>query len=65
MSWNSARLHGGLRDGLHARARERHLERARDRALVGDLDAAVDALRDLQALEGELVVADDDTACDA
>jgi hypothetical protein len=39
---------------LLARAVERHLAWARDFALAGDLDSAVDAIRDAHATSAEL-----------
>ena len=41
-----------------ATALERHLEWARDFALAGDLDSAVDAIRDAHAAFAELHAAD-------
>lgn len=47
---------------LHAHAAIRHLDAARDRALDGDLDGAVDALHDLKALHAELRAEPEDRA---
>jgi hypothetical protein len=54
MIWEPDRWAGGSHHLLHREAARRHLDAARDLALAGDLDAAVDALRDLQALQTEL-----------
>jgi hypothetical protein len=47
---------------LLARAVERHLAWARDFAIAGDVDSAVDAIRDAHATSGELRRATSDRA---
>jgi hypothetical protein len=49
----------GMRYPLLASALERHLGWARDFAIAGDVDSAVDAIRDAHATFGELRPADD------
>jgi hypothetical protein len=49
----------GMRYPALQTALERHLTWARDFALAGDVDSAVDAIRDAHATFGELCTADD------
>ena len=59
MSLDRAAAHAGTRYPLLAMALERHLAWARDFTLAGDVDSAVDAIRDAHATFGELRTADD------
>ena len=43
-----------MRFPVHARALERHLDWARDFAVAGDVDSAVDAIHDAHAALAEL-----------
>ncbi len=54
MSLDRAAARAGIRYPLLAIALERHLAWARDFALAGDVDSAVDAIRDAHAALGEL-----------
>ena len=59
MSLDRAVARAGTRYPLLATALERHLAWARDFALAGDVDSAVDAIRDAHATLCELRTADD------
>lgn len=59
MSFDRAVARAGMRYPLLAMALERHLAWARDFALAGDVDSAVDAIRDAHATFGEMRTADD------
>jgi hypothetical protein len=59
VSLDRAAAHAGTRYPVLAMALERHLAWARDFALAGDVDSAVDAIRDAHATFGELRTADD------
>jgi hypothetical protein len=54
MSLHAAVPPRGIRYPLLASAVERHLAWARDFALAGDVDSAVDAIRDAHAASAEL-----------
>ena len=59
MSLDRAVARAGMHYPVLASALERHLAWARDFALAGDVDSAVDAIRDAHATFGELRTADD------
>jgi hypothetical protein len=59
VSLDRAVARAGMRYPLLAMGLERHLAWARDFVLAGDVDSAVDAIRDAHATFGELRTADD------
>ena len=59
MSLDRAVTRAGMRYPLLAMALERHLAWARDFALAGDVDSAIDAIRDAHATFGEIRTSND------
>jgi hypothetical protein len=60
MTFTSVLLGRRSATDVHRSSIERHASWARDFAVVGDLDAAMEALRDVRALAGEMLVREAD-----